>query len=545
MRTVLWIATVMFLFAASPASGRSDDLMVLARPGPWPVADRLVPFRERLWFATAVKGVNHNSADIWSLNPVDGQVRFERYLFSQDAGIPTVHRGLLYWPHEDMRVGTGDGVASVTNGADWRDFAIPVSGTMMHTHAMIPWQGDLIAALAGWNGALARSTNGGVTWQTMANDPPGDGAFHRYNGLATLGDRLFVRHWRRSGVVLAEFRDGRVGAIDGWPSGVDLSEPVAFQGHLYAIVTRRSGDTELWRVGSGRTERVPFRPAKLTMRALAGDGQSLWMAATSRSGGQLWHSRDGRTFEQGPLLDGGDPVSMTALGPGRIYVGGKGHDGQAIVWGPKPDAAFRRLSEEQPNLPAGPACPDRSGNGSLIRAELVNALADLGNYQGHGSGLRRKFSAALTQNPPADLFSGLLKLPLPDMAVEVYGGQFRVPAAEIARWRLINALAANCETVPLQLLAGTWLRQPNGPQKWFDPLLAAMRAIQHLNQNDQATIDALIARLDQPGDPEWLQSQLTGTLTAITGKRLAYDRSAWRRWWRMARKDWPRQGTGG
>ena len=62
----------------------------LARVGPWPVASEPIAFRGRVWFANSVKGRNHNSADLYSYDPATGALRYERHLFSQDAGQPLV-----------------------------------------------------------------------------------------------------------------------------------------------------------------------------------------------------------------------------------------------------------------------------------------------------------------------------------------------------------------------------------------------------------------------------------------------------------------------
>ncbi|MGI9371498.1 MAG: hypothetical protein ACR2OJ_03305 [Hyphomicrobiales bacterium] len=83
------------------------ELSILARVGPWPVTSRLIGYDGKVWFANSVKGRNHNSADIWSLDPETAELRYERHLFSQDAGVPLVHRDLLYWPYEDGRYSFG------------------------------------------------------------------------------------------------------------------------------------------------------------------------------------------------------------------------------------------------------------------------------------------------------------------------------------------------------------------------------------------------------------------------------------------------------
>ena len=54
------------------------------------------------------------------------------------------------------------------------------------------------------------------------------------------------------------------------------------------------------------------------------------------------------------------------------------------------------------------------------------------------------------------------------------------------------------------------------------------------------TIGALVARLDQAGDPLWLTGDVVGALTALTGRRFGYDRAAWQAWWHAEQANWPR-----
>ena len=111
------------LFANGPAPIRADvlpEIPVLARIGPWPVASRPIGFDGRIWLANSVKGVNHNSADIYSYDPRSGALRYERHLFSQDAGQPLAWNGLLYWPFEDSRASLAWGEYMVTDGERWR-----------------------------------------------------------------------------------------------------------------------------------------------------------------------------------------------------------------------------------------------------------------------------------------------------------------------------------------------------------------------------------------------------------------------------------------
>ena len=133
-------------FQASAQSAAEVELLpVVARVGPWPVASRLIRYGGRIWLANSVKGVNHNSADLYSYDPVSGRLRYERHLYSQDAGYPLVFGGLLYWPFEDSRYSLGWGHFMATNGRRWRLGTIP-SARSFHVHALTIFEGALLAA---------------------------------------------------------------------------------------------------------------------------------------------------------------------------------------------------------------------------------------------------------------------------------------------------------------------------------------------------------------------------------------------------------------
>lgn len=545
MRLVIACFCLLAVSCFGTVAASSGELTVLARPGPWPVVDRLISYQGRIWFSVSVKGANHNSADIWSFDPAGDGLRFERYLFSQDAGKPVVHDGLLYWPHEDMRIGLASGVVSVTNGRDWRNLQMPIDDTMMHTHALTEWRGQLVAALAGWNGALLSSTDSGRNWQVLANDPPRNGGFHRYNDVIALDDRLLVRHWELSGLSLAEFRNGEVVDVQGWPQKRGFSEFTRFNNALYALVDQDDGSSRLWRIGTGAPEPVVGAPGNVDFRALASDGQSLWLVSRNKNGGQLWSSSDGEHFAPGDMFSGGVPHSAVAVSAGKVFVGGSGSDGRAILWGPSIVLAEQVASPRHP-VPDQIPSVDRSFDEKPERQVLAAALMQLENYDRHGRGLLEQIRAALSKKPPPGFFTSLLDIAVPDEEIEMFGGRFSVPAKDIATWQLYAAIGLNGEkTVAATVLRRRWNHQPNGPQKWLDPLLIAMHALQLTGQNDRATIDALVQRLDDAGDPDWLRSQVTGTLVALTGQRFAYDSSAWKSWWRSAKANWPIDGGSG
>lgn len=541
----LTVFCLLFLGTIQTGPVAAEQLSVLARPGPWPVADQLIAYGNKIWFSSAVKGVNHNSADVWSFDPSNKALQFERYLFSQDTGEPVVHKDLLYWPHEDMRIGLGTGVVNVTNGSSWQTLMIPSPDYMMHTHSLTEWRGQLVAAMAGWNGALVSSVDGGKNWQILANDKPRTGRFHRYNHLAALDGHLYVRHWETTGVSLAEYVDGRVMDVEGWPKGASFSKLVRFNGALYSLVNNPDGGRDLWRIDQGVVEKLQISGPTATRVELVSDGARLWLITRDADGGELWASPDGVKYEMESRFDGGIPYSATALTTGSIYVGGAGDDGRAILWGPKSAPDLNR-STPQMALPFNKHRRSEDFAFDARREQLVMALGNPETFDKRGRALKELISEILREGPPANFFISLLESFVPEQNVSTFGGKFQVPMREIANWQLLNAMAENAEPfVPLQMLEKPWRRQPNGPQKWFDEVLMALHAVQRVGQNDQATIAALIHRLDQQGDPDWLQSQITGTLGAITGKRFAYDKAAWKTWWLSTKRNWPAAPAGG
>ncbi|MDX1575884.1 MAG: hypothetical protein R3285_06805, partial [Kiloniellales bacterium] len=89
-----WPALVgLGLLVLAGAARAQEALPRLTEVGPWPVISRLLGYDGRLWFANSVKGRNHNSADVYSFDPERGVLRYERHLFSQDAGRPLVADG--------------------------------------------------------------------------------------------------------------------------------------------------------------------------------------------------------------------------------------------------------------------------------------------------------------------------------------------------------------------------------------------------------------------------------------------------------------------
>ena len=85
-------ASVAALSLAVSGARASDapSLVQLLSQGPWSAVSGLVGYRGRVWYVNGEKSVNHNAADLYSYDPASGASRYERALFSQDAGEPLV-----------------------------------------------------------------------------------------------------------------------------------------------------------------------------------------------------------------------------------------------------------------------------------------------------------------------------------------------------------------------------------------------------------------------------------------------------------------------
>ena len=90
--------------------------------------------------------------------------------------------------------------------------------------------------------------------------------------------------------------------------------------------------------------------------------------------------------------------------------------------------------------------------------------------------------------------------------------------------------------VPVDLISAPWQAPQNDAEKYFESPPAAAWAAAEIGQNDPATLEALIGRLNRDGDPDWLKGDMIGALTVLTGQRFAYDVAAWKRWWAENRK---------
>ena len=99
-KSTSWRCTLFALLLLLNAYGSAlatESLAILSQPGPWSAVSQLIGYNGRVWFVNSNKYPNHNSADLYSYDPSSGATRYEKHLFSQDAGHPVVYGNLLYF----------------------------------------------------------------------------------------------------------------------------------------------------------------------------------------------------------------------------------------------------------------------------------------------------------------------------------------------------------------------------------------------------------------------------------------------------------------
>ena len=538
-RLLATLALASVLGASGPQAA-AQSLVVLARVGPWPAVSALVGYGNRLWFANSVKFRDHNSADLYSYDPGSGEVRYERHLFSQDAGRPAVAGGLLYWPFEDGRFSVGRGEFLVSNGHDWQWRTLP-HPRVLHLHAMFAHGQSLYAATGGFNAALQRSDDGGTSWRLVYEHTNAPDSFSRLLSLGELGTRIYAGLYAgdEQGVKLLRLHRGKLVAVPGWPPGESADSLASFRGWLYAIHSSARG-SRLWRTNGRRSE--PLRGlADVNVRSIAAGRSTLWALSLSESGGTLWQSRDGTAWSARQRFARDVPVEVAAYA-GRVYVGAIGGDGRGVLYGPAaPAPAGAPLGMTA--LPLEASVPEPDPRAAL--QALDRALVDFSAFEaGSGSLVGLLEPLARTRSPFVAQALAQRLGRVPRSAAESRFAGRTVPAADKADWQLLWAIARlGRGRVPPALLDKPFEQAPSRGQKYAEPAAAAAWAVGELGQGDDDTLERLIARLDRREDPPWLAGDMVGALVAVTGCRFGYDAAAWRAW-RKTRDDC-RAGDGG
>ncbi len=537
---VLALAALGPMVLLAAAASAQEAFPRLARVGPWPVVSRLVGYEGRLWFANSVKGRNHNSADVYSFDPETGGLRYERHLFSQDAGRPLVADGLLYWTYEDGRFSLGWGGFLVTDGERWRAGTV-ASAEIYHVFAMAQLGDRLVAATSAWRAGLQVSEDQGRSWRAVYDHPTPDRRVSRITDLIDVNGRLLGTLTLRDRRDVLRFGGKTVDELGGWPSNAAVRGWARFGDWVYALVPEGNG-VAVWRSDGATVETVAPPRAGWWPRALAAGADALW-AVTSDSkdgGGVLWRSADGHDWQRYRTIPDGRPWEV-AIADGWLFVGGAGDDGAGALWGlrlatPADKQAARpgRLETVFARKATG---PDDIGT---LAARVDRAVAEPDSYRSHGAELRDAVFALAMDQPSAEVWRQRLVRPAPDTTLSLIGGNTSASAAALARWILLWGMSlAGTGEVPRDWLSAPWTAPDNTAEKYFATAPAAIWTAGEIGQDDRATLDALIARLDREDDPLWLTGDVVGALTALTGGRFAYDRAAWRAWWERARSDWP------
>ena len=528
MLAIVVVAVSRQLQAEVPAIGPSAEV------GPWPVASQLIGFGGRIWFVNSVKGVNHNSADLYSFSPADPIPRFERALFSQDAGDPLVAGGRLYWPLEDSRSSVGWAEVTLTDGAAWRRLAIPTAQAF-HNHAMVLFRGRLIAATSAWRAGFQASADGGLTWQRLYDHPTPDRRVSRVVKLAAA-ESFFLGHLidvGRHRVLRSDGKDTRV--LEGWPEDVRITA-MAGRGDAVFLVANGAEGAELWRSDGETLQKLRGHFPHGRVRDLQVEHGRLWLLTAEGEGGSIWSSTDGLAWEPVLRLVGGTPLDLHVEGA-SFFIGGTARSGQAAIWTRTQHSQTQRRQVAMEGRLALPFSDETDWNQAADR--LDELLAQPGSYRARAILRDQVYRLVLAGPPPGFFSTRLAGRSTPYGTLPLIGGQVQVDNSDLADWLLLWGLGLSGQKgVPVELLLKPWRSSPNGAEKYFEPAPAALWAIVMGRQRDRATITALIRRLGYSGDPDWLRNEVAGTLATLTGQPKTADQASWLEWWSTAETDW-------
>lgn len=526
----LWLrlSLIAIVLGTSSLAARGDEVLRY-EVGPWPVVSKLIGYRDRLWFANSVKGVNHNSADLYSISLAAEPPRYEGHLFSQDAGDPAVHRGLLYWPLEDARTGPGVGAFDVTDGERWAHGLIPTEPAY-HAHAMAAVGDRLYAAPSAWQASIALSEDGGQSWDNIYLHPTPDRRVSRVTDLVTLGDKVFGVLNAPEGFHLIRVDDGSGDPVPGWPRGVRIASLTVHQGHLYGLVFGRDVNA-IWRSDGLRSKRVWTAPENSKPAALTSDGRSFWMAGHVAGKTILWRSEHAEDWIEVVALNGGTAFDIEAYRD-VVAVGGRGVHDRGVIWILKPDRVDDvETNDALPFWPPFDQAPSDDIDWVGEAARLDRLLADPASYERFGGQLRQAIMALPRQGVPPTFYPDRLQAIMPNDPLPMFGGIILNQMTVMGRWRLYwgMGLARSGRVDPADILR-PWDYTPNRPFKFFSTPEIAIWAAGRLARPDPDVLDALVQRLEDEATPLWLKGDAAGALTAITSERYGYDADAWRRW---------------
>ncbi len=523
------LCSVLFAAGSTPLLAQTP-LVRLTTPGPWPGVSQMIAYDGKIWFANSNPFENFNAADIYTFDPSTRETRYERGLFSQHIGRPAIYRGILYWPFEDPRSSLALGEYAITDGDSWA-LNIFTTGITLHVHAMETCNANLIAGTGGWVGGLQMSPTGSEDWREVYQLPPTGENLSRITDVRAVGDRCFfaVTSWNEPGSKLMEWRGNEVAEVEGWPGGSRVLSPVEHNDELYAI-NQNGTATEIWRFDGTTSSRVPA-PEGVPLRALASNGDSLFLLSGDLTSATLWRSNSENTWDTVQNFAGERPLSLYVLG-NDIYVGTYVRGGQGSLWGPEQPQQTSPGPEAQALQPA----PVAELSDEIVQASagaLESAITPNADYMAYRYDiLSVMLPLALTRNPAyGNFLSEFMLEEFTNETITAFTGteyKFR----QIIRWFSLHMMAINGNgVIPTEWLTGGWRNENVPSEKYFYIYLAAIRAVGWVGQNDNDTISALVSRLTREGEPEWLKADAVASLTALTGQRFAYDIDKWKAWW--------------
>jgi len=525
-----------FLCVLAPGHGSAQQIDRVAQFDTWPGVSQLISYNDQIWFVNSQPYQDTNVADIYSFSPASSKLSYERSLFSQDVGNPVIYDGLLHWPFEDPRRSAGTGEYAVTDGNRWQ-WNYMQSGSVMHVHAMNVCNDQLVAVTGSWTGQL-HTQQPDDTWQLSYDYPAGSASFSRLVNVEQLDDTCIVGAAARGKkeAKLFSLTNAQPASVAGWPVSDRVDELTVHKGELFGF-TDTGSDRALMHFNGTETQEVSL-PATDRPRALHSNGDNLWLVSQYRQNeinrGRLWvYGENGlfnalKDFEQAP-------VSLTSY-KNQVYIG---------TYHPKGGSLWRYTNYDN-NSGSKRTVPKVAELGKIVNPppdqnkvdsfyrELTEIANDLENTEGYSRGLRRKigrhpdiktleFGIALTRVLKDNFAAG---------EVTMFNQQ-TMSRETLIRWYLLTTMAISGHgTVDPEWIKKYADLPDSRSGKLFDPSVAAIVAVGWIGQNDKATINALVQRLNEKETPVWLQADLIGSLSALTEKRFAYDIEAWNQWWR-------------
>ena len=384
----------------------------------------LIPYRGKLWFANSVKFVNHNSADLYSFDPTNGRTRYEKYLFSQDAGHLVVANGLLYWPFEDSRFSLGHGEFMVTNGTEWNWHLIP-EGRAFHTQVMQAQSNRLFAGISAWVGKIVVSDDGGTSWRKFYAYPTPDRRVSRITAMVDLNGKIFagVTTWydNKAPKLLMQNGDSMM-PVSGWPAGAAVDEIIVHKGWVYAA-NEGPKESVLWRTDGQKVERVGGPSG--VVNAMASDVNVIWAITARKDAGALWRSVDGLRWEEVQRFDQARPLDVVVMA-GQPFVGVLSDRGGEL-WGPSKRVFIAFDTHRQP-LPPKLNRPQFEITKAL--KNLDDVMGDVSKYQRLRFAMRPLAAARTPEISKA--LAKRLEGPFPDGSARMFGRR-QIPSAILAQ----------------------------------------------------------------------------------------------------------------